>query len=279
MAILKLLRGAALVVMTVGGSAFAQDPPQGANDQPSDPVTCPTPNVPPTTAQQPAQTQPTQAEPTQAPQPVETTVNIEPPAPQPAPTYTTTEPAQYEGTYGTYGWLHDYGVGLSVGGGVEDFSGSTMRDTTSTGGAWTARLTFGTHSYIAGEASYIGSAQRIQRLGLATDSDLIGNGAQAAIRINGTRYFPVQPFIYGGAAWRHYNLNTSGTNFSDVIDHAEAFELPVGVGVAGYVGGVMLEARGEYRFAWTDHDLVTGTSGTTPLMDRWGVTGNLGYSF
>jgi hypothetical protein len=249
MAIPKQLRGAALIVATVGGSAFAQDPPQGTSDQPTDPVTCPTPNVPPPQAQ--AQ-------------------------PQPMPA---AEPMPYEAQTGAETWLHDVGLGLSVGGGVEDFSGSTMRNTTGTGGSWTARLTFGTHEYIAGEASYIGSAQSINRLGLSGNSELIGNGAQAALRINGTTHYPVQPFLYGGAAWRHYNLNTSGTNFSDVVDHADAFEIPLGVGVAGYVSGVMLEARGEYRFGWADHDIVTQSNGGTPLMDRWGVTGNIGYSF
>ncbi len=263
MAIPKQLRGAALIVMAMGGSAFAQDPPQGTqgtSDEATDPVTCPTPNVPPATAQQPAQAAP------QA-------------APAPAPTYYGNEPAPSEGQYTAETWAHDVGLGLSVGGGVEDFSGSTMRDTTGTGGSWTARLTFGTHSYIAGEAAYIGSAQSIQRLGLASNSELIGNGAQADLRINGTTNYPVQPFVYGGAAWRHYSLNTSGTNFSDVIDHADAFEVPLGVGVAGYVEGVMLEARGEYRFGWADHDIVTQANGGTPLMDRWGVTGNIGYSF
>jgi hypothetical protein len=250
MAIPKQLRGAALIVATVGGSAFAQDPPQGTSDQPTDPVTCPTPNVPP------QQTQQQQAQPMYG-----------------------SEPQPVEAHTGAETWVHDIGVGLAVGGGVEDFSGSTMRNTTSTGGSWTARLTFGTHQYIAGEASYIGSAQSINRLGLSGNSELIGNGAQAALRINGTINYPIQPFLYGGAAWRHYSLNTSGTNFSDVVSSSDAVEIPLGVGVAGYVGNLMLEARGEYRFGWVNHDIVTQSNGGTPLMDRWGVTGNIGYSF
>lgn len=261
MAIPKQLSGAAIIVLTVGGSAFAQDPPQGTSDEPTDPVTCPTPNVPTTTTTTTTSAQ--QAQPVQ-------------PTPQPA---YGTEPGPYEGQTGAETWMHDVGLGLSVGGGVEDFSGSTMRDTTGTGGSWTARLTFGTRSYLAGEVSYIGSAQSIQRLGLASNSELIGNGAQAALRVNGTINYPIQPFIYGGAAWRHYDLNTSATNFSDVVNSADAVEIPVGLGVGGYFGNVMLEARGEYRFGWVNHDIVTQANGGTPLMDRWGVTGNIGYSF
>jgi hypothetical protein len=177
----------------------------------------------------------------------------------------------------THNWVHDIGVGLSVGGGVDDFVGDIMRSTTGVGGSWTARLTIGTRSLVAGEVSYIGSAQSISALGLSNNSTLIGNGAQAVLRLNGTTDYPVQPFIYGGAAWRHYSLNTSNPNFSDVRDNSNALEVPVGIGLAGYYEGFMFDARGEYRFGWVDNNILGGSG--TPLMDRWGVTGNLGYSF
>ena len=186
-------------------------------------------------------------------------------------------PAEQE--YGAGAWMHDIGLGISVGGGVDDFVGDTMRGATGVGGDWTARLTIGTRSFIAGEFSYIGSAQSISRLGLSSNSELIGNGAQAALRINGTVDFPIQPFIYGGLAWRHYSLNNSGANFSDVSNSNDTLEVPLGAGVGAYLSGLMLDVRGEYRFAWGNHTLVPDSNGGDSLLDRWAVTGNIGYSF
>jgi hypothetical protein len=261
---LKLeLGGITLIVAAISGNAFAQDPAPAADDaaptktapaatpgEDTTPISCPVPNAPPPSAQPVAQ-----------------------PVPPPAPV--SAEPM--EAPAAPSNWIHDVGLALSIGGGVDDFVGDTMRNTTAIGGSWTARLSLGTRSFIAGEASYIGSAQRISALGLANNSELIGNGAQAVLRLNGTIDYVVQPFIYGGAAWRHYSLNTSSTNFSDVRGSTDAFEVPVGIGVAGYFSNLMLDVRGEYRFGWTNHDLITGTG--NPLMDRWGVTGNLGYAF
>src|SRR5262249_18635101 len=58
-------------------------------------------------------------------------------------------------------WIDTLGFTLSVGGGVEDFVWSGMRDTTGFGGSWNARLAIGTRQYLSFEALYIGSAQSI----------------------------------------------------------------------------------------------------------------------
>lgn len=256
--------GAALLVLVAGGSAFADDPPPSQQPTGAAPagdtttattteeVTCPAPQ-----ASCPPQTQ-TAAMPTE---------------PEPAP-----PPAEYTPAYN---WVHDVGLGLSVGGGVDDFASSALRNTTNTGGSWNARLTLGTHSYVAGELSYIGSAQTIQRLGLASNTELVGNGAQAVLRLNGTIHYMFQPFIFGGAAWRHYSLNTSSTNLSDVSSSNDAFEVPLGLGAAAYFEGLMIDVRGEYRFGWTNNPIIpeSATSASNPAADRWGVTGNIGYSF
>lgn len=277
----------AMVVLAAGGTALAspvtvaqaddQAPQQQAptgqapagqtqNDSDDQPVQCPVPGQQGQTAQagqyqyQGGQYQQGQAQP--------------PPPPNYGPA-----PAPAEEEYGAGAWMHDIGLGISVGGGVDDFVGDTMRGATGVGGDWTARLTLGTRSFIGAELSYIGSAQSISRLGLSSNSELIGNGAQAVVRINGTVDYPVQPFIYGGAAWRHYSLNNSGANFSDVSNSNDTFEVPLGVGLGTYLSGLMLDVRGEYRFAWGDHTLVPTSSGGDSLLDRWAVTGTIGYAF
>jgi hypothetical protein len=68
-----------------------------------------------------------------------------------------------------------------------------------------------------------------------------------------------------------------------IDDTDDVFELPVGIGVAGYISGFMADLRAEYRGAWGadllpdtepfDDDTLFGE------FDRWGITGSLGMSF
>jgi hypothetical protein len=180
-------------------------------------------------------------------------------------------------------WWHITGFSLSLGGGVEDFVGDEATATTSTGGSWNVRGTWGTHSILALEGSYIGSAQSIDRLGLDNDAVLVGNGAQAALRLN-LMEDVVQPFIYGGAAWRHYQITNDTVNTSDIANDDDVFELPVGIGVAGYIpGGFTADVRAEYRTTW-DNDLIPEDSLSSDntigsALDRFGVSGSIGANF
>jgi hypothetical protein len=201
--------------------------------------------------------------------------------PAPAPQATPPPPMAMEEPAMEKPWYERLGYGLTLGGGVSDFAGSDLRDQTSVGGSWEVRFVAGTKQYLALEASYIGSAQNINAIGLDNDAVLVGNGLQAALRVNILRNYVVQPFIFGGAAWRNYSLSNVTLNVSDVNDNANEFELPVGVGLAGYISGFMADIRGEYRFAWGD-DLIpiqAVTSGVDASSDRWGVTGNIGMEF
>jgi len=256
MTLKEKLSGIALTIL-VGGTAYAQTAPandpapaqpsptaQASNDDSSETVSCPT--------------TPSANAPAGCPQPA--------PAPQPA-----YEP---EGAPAGTNWVHDVGVALSVGGGVDDFAGS-MHDTTNIGGGWDARLTFGTRSYVAGEISYIGSAQTYNTIA-NNSGTLTGNGAQAALRLNAGTDYPVQPFAFGGVAWRHYNLTSSTAAVADVAQNADVLEVPVGGGLAAYFDNLMLDVRGEYRFSWFGSDLTSGGSGS---LNRWGVSGNIGYVF
>jgi hypothetical protein len=65
-------------------------------------------------------------------------------------------------------WYTTLGFGLTIGGGVSGFTDETFRDTTNDGGNWDVRGTIGTRSYIAGEASYLGSAQSMMHSGSTT---------------------------------------------------------------------------------------------------------------
>jgi hypothetical protein len=203
-----------------------------------------------------------------------------PPAPAPQPT-TYVEPAPapvyVETPHET--WLESVGLGFAAGGGVDDFSSETMRENTGVGGGWFVRATLGTKSILAFEGSYIGSWQEINALGLDTDAQLVGNGLQGAGRLNFVADFPVQPFAYAGVAWRHYDVTNTSINTSDIRDSDDVAEFPAGLGVSGYIAGFMADVRGEYRFA-SGEDLAPSNDGTgDALMDRWAVSGSLGFSY
>lgn len=216
-----------------------------------------------------------------------TTTTVTPAAPDIyiAPTTVVTDDADD----GWQGDMHRYGIAVSAGGGTGGFTNEAMRDTTNVGGEWDVRVSIGTRSPLALETSYIGSAQSISALGLDDSAVLVGNGAQAALRFNTTIDFPVQPFIYGGAAWRRYDLTNADFNTSDVNDSDNVFEFPLGVGFAGRWQGLILDARGEYR-PTIDNDLLpefASTGGTLEdvgndnfaAMHRWSVNASIGYEF
>jgi hypothetical protein len=253
------LGGIVVLVAAIGSNAAAQDPPPVADD----------PNAPkqPDTTQPPATNE---DEPITCPAPVAQAG----PTNQYQPQY---QPSEAETHYGD--WWSQTGFAISAGGGASQFVGTTMRNVTGTAGDWTVRATLGTRSFVAGEVSYIGSAQSISTLGLPSNANLIGNGAQLALRLNGTVDYGVQPFAYGGAAWRHYSLTNSSPNLSDVRNNTNALEVPLGIGIAGYWNGLMLDARGEYRFGWTDNNIIPTSTGDSPNMSRWEATGNIGYEF
>jgi len=253
------LASAATVLIGVAASAYAEPPatsppvvPDNADACPNPAAACPAPQGQgPTAANEPA------------PQPTTNNYNYNAPPPPPPTTVETQNP-----------WEHQ--LGFSVGGGVDDFANGAQRRATNIGGSWNARLTIGTRSWIAGEISYIGSAQTAHMGVLRGDQTLYGNGAQGALRLNVTGpLFNLQPFLFGGGAWRHYSTTGNNSISNDV------WEVPAGLGFAGYISDLMIDVRGEYRFSQDStslsRNLGLDTNGSS--FARWGVNGNIGYVF
>jgi len=168
------------------------------------------------------------------------------------------------------------GIGLVVGGGVDGFTNSALRDSTNDGGSWDVRAIFGTRSPLALEAAYIGSAQAVNALGLDSNALLVGNGAQGDVRLNLGIDIPVQPFVYGGVAWRRYEITNTNTNTSDLVDRDDVLEIPAGVGIAVKRYGFMAEARGEVRAAMGEDLLPARSTSGNEAMHRWGVNASIG---
>lgn len=219
--------------------------------------------------------------------PIDTTTTDTLPAPAEEPTFEMKNRTYTTTTTESDPTLFDeLGFGLSAGGGVSGFTDETARSATQDGGGWNVRATVGLNSPIAAEVSYIGSAQSIDALGIDDNAVLMGNGVQAAVRLNLTTGFVIQPFVFAGAAWRRYDLVNTDTNTSDVADSDNVFELPVGAGFSYKFAGFLLDARGEYRRA-TEEDLLPSLvsdstvlpSGDQASLHRWGVTANIGVAF
>jgi hypothetical protein len=261
------LWAAFIVVTMTSGTALAQSPD---DQQPimGDPMDEPTHAVP---AQQPPiqQQQPVQQQP-----PVEVDVYTPPPPP-------VTYAPEDEG--GMRRDMARVGFSLSLGGGVAHFTNDQMRDTTGLGGTWALRAAVGTKTPFGVEASYIGSAQSIEALGIASDAMLVSNGLQGALRLNAAVGAPVSPFLFGGAAWRRYSLANTAFNTSAISDRDDLFEIPVGLGIGGSFLGLGFDIRGELRYAFAE-DMVPEfeagrATGGNADMHSWGVNATLGFGW
>lgn len=260
--------GAALVA----GSAAAQDYPDS-----QDPVGPNEPTIP-ADPQEPADpVDPTTAQPT-----------IPPPAPPAPEPVIVSPPPQTPTPVDVDVHVHDLGkeekpepvgVSLTVGGGVFGFTDQAMRDTTASGGMWDVRAAIGTHSPIAVEAAYIGTAQNINSVGLDDGAMLLGTGVEGIARVNLAPNQVVNPYFFGGAAWKRIDLTNTDTNTSDVQEVDNLIEIPVGVGLGYRMSGFVLDGRAELRMA-TEEDLIRNDPDTEDVrLHTWTAGAKLGYEF
>ncbi len=219
------------------------------------------------------------AEPVAPPQPPPSAVVIVPPvAPAPPPE------SMYEPAPPPPAAHHDntppskFGIEATVGGGAVGFIDSAVRNTVNTGGTWDARLTFGSRLPIAIEGAYVGSAQTIDALGLASNTRLIGNGVEGDLRLNFTNYM-VQPYVFGGAGWTHYQITNSPTNTSSVLSSDDVGTVPLGAGISVRpTKAFLIDVRGTYRAVFNDtmFDRITSSNNS---MQNWGAIGRVGFEF
>ena len=173
------------------------------------------------------------------------------------------------------------GFGFQVGGGVTGFSRKETRDSFGTGGYWDARALIGSRSFLGAELAYVGSARDASAGGLAGNAALLGNGAEAAVRVNlpiESNRLLVEPFLFGGVGWTYYQVINGEGNSSNIKDHANALSIPFGAGVSTAFNHFMLDARFTYRAVFDD-DLVRLTSGDRDHADlqNWSAGLTVGY--
>jgi hypothetical protein len=170
------------------------------------------------------------------------------------------------------------GIEATLGGGAIGFIDEGARAVAGTGGSWDARLMFGSRLPIAVEGAYVGSAQSIDALGLSTSSILLGNGFEGTLRVNLTRG-RIQPYLFGGAGFTHYQLSNTSTNTSSVLGGDDVGTVPLGAGITGRLGGsFIIDARGTYR-ATFDDDMLRATAANNNSMQSWNASARIGFEF
>jgi opacity protein-like surface antigen len=173
------------------------------------------------------------------------------------------------------------GVGAMVGGGVTGFMDQQTRAFTDPGGSWEARASVGTRLPLALEAAYLGSAQNISALGLASAAKLVGNGAEATARFNFTRR-AIQPYVFAGMGWTHYQITNAASNTSSLRDNDDVLTVPAGVGVSFRLAqSLLLDVRGTARATFND-DMLDGpyaNTGQDARLHSWNAGARLGWEF
>ncbi len=170
------------------------------------------------------------------------------------------------------------GIGFLLGGGVTNFTASAVRDATELGGAWDARLIFGTRTFLGLEAAYVGSVNDINAFGLSGNTKLIGTGVQGLARLNLTTT-AWQPYLLGGAGWKHYALAGERFNVSNIRNDDNVVEIPMGLGLAFHNRGFMFDVRGLYNYALNSNLFTNQNPGVDGPGDlhNWGARASLGF--
>jgi hypothetical protein len=182
------------------------------------------------------------------------------------------------------------GISTTLGGGVVQFTNSTMRGTTSNiGGLWDLHVTFGSHLPLALDLAYVGTATHIAGLPSGNTGTLIGSAAEGTLRWNVLPRLTWTPYVFGGVGYQRYDvtggdvtLSDSGMNSSDNL-----LSVPAGLGfVWRGNNGLIADVHGTYRFTWFQDLLlkngapITATSSSDFVkLNNWQASAAIGYEF
>ncbi|HEX8112988.1 MAG TPA: hypothetical protein VF516_34890 [Kofleriaceae bacterium] len=190
----------------------------------------------------------------------------------------------------SYAW-HDSrlqsGIGISamLGVGVGGFTNQTMRDTVSLSVAslWDLRVTIGSHTPLALDLSYVGTASGIDALIGFQHGTLIGTTAEGALRYNILPHNAWNPYTFAGIGWQRYDLTGGSFALSDtgMNDSDNSIVFPMGAGLAYRDrSGIVADVHGTFR-ANTRAGLVLDGPGSTSYapMHTWAASAAFGFEY
>lgn len=176
----------------------------------------------------------------------------------------------------------DYGIGVTIGGGVEGFTNDIADDTTDIGGSWALRVELGTRFPLSVEGAYVGTAQDIDGLTGADSGTLIGTTVEAALKFNVDTGSPFRPFVFGGLGWRRYDVTDAEftTAAVGIRDQDNLMVFPLGGGLRYDYRGIDADIRFTFRPA-VEEDLIIDTSRDSgaAAMHTWNLGAHVGGNF
>ncbi|HZS35652.1 MAG TPA: hypothetical protein VFF06_02440, partial [Polyangia bacterium] len=168
-------------------------------------------------------------------------------------------------------------VSIVVGGGGVDFMSEDLSSLVHPGPMWNARVTVGARSWLALEAAYVGTMNKLIGPN-ASEPHVMSNGFESDLRIN---FWPgrVEPYAFGGVGYAHWNLHNRDRDpvaaalFRDSDDQ---LVVPAGAGLSGYFGNhFLLDTRFTYRALFNQNFVLINER----RNDQWTVQANLGVAF
>jgi hypothetical protein len=183
----------------------------------------------------------------------------------------------------------EYGMEISAGGGVENFTSDRMQSSTDPGAMWDVRFVLGTRSPVALEGAYVGTTQNIDSVfGERNSARLMGTALESDIRLNLLPMEAFTPYAFGGLGWKRYDVTGADFTTADtgIRDSDSLIEVPMGAGVSYRDRGFVADARFTYRMA-AGEDLVIANDSRDPVdlegdaagMDNWAVGARIGAEF
>jgi hypothetical protein len=179
----------------------------------------------------------------------------------------------------------DIGISTQLGGGVSGFTDQTMRDTVSSAvsGLWDLRVTLGSHTPLAVDVGYVGTAANIDALVGTQSGTLIGNTFEGALRYNVLPHYKFTPYAFAGVGWQRYDVTGGSFTTSDsgMADSDNSMVFPLGAGLSYRdQSGLVVDLRGTFR-ANTNAGLVLDNVGSTTFapLHTWAASGSIGYEF
>ena len=169
-------------------------------------------------------------------------------------------------------------ISLTAGGGTVDYATGTMSSLVQMGAAWDVRVTVGTRSFLAMEAGYMGTLNRLESP-FGNAPYLMSNSIDSDLRINLIPWY-VEPYIFGGIGYNHMSVTNQAADpqmASLFRDSDDQLLVPAGGGVSAYLGRhATLDARATYRAMFNQNFLIRNPG---ERADQWTVLGRLGYAF
>ena len=173
--------------------------------------------------------------------------------------------------------LLPFGVGFSVGGGYVGFIDEEFNDFVDPGGGWEARVLLGTDTWMGLEASYLGTSNEMEALGLSDEAYLLGNGASAALRLNLLPpAFYVRPYLSAGVGWMHYSVKNADEDVAALRDSQDVFSVPLAGGVFYSQDWLFADLRVQFAPAF-DGNLTRGPFNDDTNMSTWRAVANIGF--